>query len=36
LLVRQPTSVVNARRAHLAKFGIVAPAERHGVEQLQT
>jgi len=36
LFVRQPTSVINASRDHLAKFGIVAPVERHGVEQPQT
>jgi transposase len=27
-------SVINAVRAHLAEFGIVAPVGRHGVEQL--
>jgi transposase len=26
--------VINAIRAHLAEFGIVAPVGRHGVEQL--
>ena len=34
LLIRQQTSVINAIRAHLAEFGIVAPIERNGVEQL--
>src|SRR5471032_2735898 len=34
LLVRQQTSVINAIRAHLAEFGIVAPVGRNGVEQL--
>ena len=34
LLIRQQTSVINAIRAHLAEFGIVAPLGRHGVEQL--
>src|SRR5262249_55581566 len=33
-LVRQRTMLVNALRAHLAEFGIVAPVERNGVEQL--
>ena len=32
--IRQQTSVINAIRAHLAEFGIVAPVGRHGVEQL--
>jgi transposase len=27
-------SLINAIRAHLAEFGIVAPVGRHGVEQL--
>src|SRR4030095_15475312 len=31
-LMRQQTSVVNAIRAHLAEFGIVAPVGRRGVE----
>ena len=31
---RQQTSVINAIRAHLAEFGIVAPVGRHGVEEL--
>ena len=34
LLIRQQTSVINAIRAHLAEFGIVAPIGRNGVEQL--
>src|ERR1700723_4083652 len=34
LLMRQQNSVINAIRAHLAEFGIVAPVGRHGVEQL--
>jgi transposase len=34
LFIRQQTSVINAIRAHLAEFGIVAPAGRNGVEQL--
>jgi transposase len=34
LFVRQQTSVINAIRAHLAEFGIVAPVGRKGVEQL--
>src|SRR5246500_1348140 len=36
LFIRQQTSVINASRAHLAEFGIVAPVGRHGVEQLLT
>jgi transposase len=32
--MRQQTSVINAIRAHLAEFGIVAPVGRRGVEQL--
>jgi len=31
---RQQTAVINAIRAHLAEFGIVAPVGRNGVEQL--
>src|ERR1700689_2343556 len=31
LFIRQQTSVINAIRAHLAEFGIVAPVGRHGV-----
>src|SRR6201988_857468 len=34
LFIRQQTSVINAIRAHLAEFGIVAPVGRGGVEQL--
>ena len=34
LLVRQQTSVINAMRAHLAEFGIVAPVGRRGMEEL--
>ena len=34
LLIRQQTAVINAIRAHLAEFGIVAPAGRHCVEEL--
>ena len=34
LFVRQQTSVINVIRPHLAKFGIVAPVGRHGVEEL--
>jgi transposase len=34
LLIRQQTAVINAIRAHLAEFGIVAPVGRKGVEQL--
>jgi transposase len=33
LFVRQQTAVINAVRAHLAEFGIVAPVGRNGVEQ---
>src|SRR4051812_29177618 len=33
---RQQTSVINAIRAHLAEFGIVAPVGRRGVEELLT
>ena len=36
LFIRQQTSVINAIRAHLAEFGIVAPIGRKGVEQLIT
>ena len=32
LLIRQQTAVINAIRAHLAEFGIVAPLGRLGVE----
>jgi len=34
LFIRQQTAVINALRAHLAEFGIVAPVGRNGVEQL--
>ena len=34
LFIRQQTSAINAIRAHLAEFGIVAPVGRKGVEQL--
>jgi transposase len=34
LFIRQHTSVINAIRAHMAEFGIVAPVGRKGVEQL--
>ena len=34
LFIRQQTSVINAIRAHLAEFGIVAPVGRTGVEEL--
>ena len=34
LFIRQQTAVINAIRAHLAEFGIVAPVGRHGVAQL--
>src|ERR1043165_5932523 len=34
LFIRQQTSVINAIRAHLAEFGIVAPVGRRGVDQL--
>ena len=34
LFIRQQTSVINAIRAHLAEFGIVAPVGRNGVEKL--
>jgi transposase len=34
LLMRQQTSVINAIRAHLAEFGIVAPIGRTGVDEL--
>ena len=35
LFIRQQTSVINAIRAHMAEFGIIAPVGRKGVEQLQ-
>src|SRR6187401_2519136 len=34
LFIRQQTSLINAIRAHLAEFGIVAPVGRQGVEEL--
>src|SRR3974377_2209252 len=34
LCIRQPTSVINAIRAHCAGFGIVAPVGRRGIEEL--
>jgi transposase len=34
LFIRQQTAVINAIRAHLAEFGIVAPVGRKGVDQL--
>ena len=34
LFIRQQTSVINAIRAHMAEYGIVAPVGRKGVEQL--
>jgi transposase len=34
LFIRHQTSVINAIRAHLAEFGIVAPVGRNGIEQL--
>ena len=34
LFIRQQTSVINAIRAHLAEFGIVARVGRNGVEDL--
>jgi transposase len=36
LFIRQQTAVINAIRAHLAEFGIVAPVRRRGVNQLLT
>ena len=36
LFIRQQTSVINAIRAYLAEFGIVAPVGRRGVEELLT
>jgi transposase len=32
--MRQQTAVINAIRAHLDEFGIVAPVGRNGVEEL--
>jgi transposase len=34
LFIRQQTAVINAIRAHLAEFGMVAPVGRNGVEEL--
>jgi transposase len=34
LFIRKQTSVINAIRAHLAEFGIVAPVGRKGIEEL--
>src|ERR1700724_3042489 len=34
LFIRHQTSVINAIRAHMAEFGIVAPVGRNGVEEL--
>jgi transposase len=34
LFIRQQTALINAIRAHLAEFGIVAPVGRNGVEEL--
>jgi len=34
LFIRQQTSVINAIRAHLAEFGVVAPVGRRGIEEL--
>ena len=34
LFIRQQTAAINAIRAHLAEFGIVAPVGRQGVEEL--
>jgi transposase len=34
LFIRQQTAAINAIRAHLAEFGIVAPVGRHGVQEL--
>ena len=34
LFIRQQTAVINAIRAQLAEFGIVAPVGRKGVEEL--
>ena len=34
LFIRQQTAVINAIRAHLAEFGIVAPVGRNGVKDL--
>jgi transposase len=34
LFIRKQTSVINAIRAHLAEFGVIAPVGRKGVEEL--
>jgi ABC-type uncharacterized transport system substrate-binding protein len=34
LFIRQQTAVINAIRAHLAEFGVVAPVGRNGVDEL--
>jgi transposase len=34
LFIRQQTAVINAIRAHLAEFGVVAPVGRRGVDEL--
>ena len=34
LFIRQQTSAINAIRAHLAEFGVVAPVGRKGIEEL--
>jgi transposase len=34
LFIRQQTAVINAIRAHLAEFGIVAAVGRNGVDEL--
>ena len=34
LFIRQQTAVINAIRAHLAEFGVIAPVGRKGVEAL--
>ena len=34
LFILQQTAVINAIRAHLPEFGIVAPVGHHGVEEL--
>ena len=34
LFIRQQTALIDAIRAHLAEFGIVAPAGRNGIKEL--
>jgi len=34
LFIRQQTAVINAIRAHLVEFGVIAPVGRKGVEEL--